>query len=261
MSGHTIERNFEELLKALGLPETDTQSLALTQSATKEMDRRFKKQFILKHHPDKQAQREAMAQKAVEEPIDPNLISFFKSLKNILIHLSTPDHAALEVEDLELLGRTLSRSSPPVRVFMLKQFEKHMPAEDWVYIILVMREQAPTVMPFYTYSSLDKGRFFHAFSVSSPDQKYAGLKGDALKTAILINFQKTLQACENIKLLISYIQNFTESAEFKILKTKQGLVSRILHKPNTALFAFYAICRAESQKKSDQDPSHLILIN
>lgn len=78
--------------------------------------------------------------------------------------------------------------------------------------------------------------------VVGKDDDYRGMKGDALKTRILINLRNTLKDIDNYDELEDTIKRFKESYEYKILNTKQDISSKIFFQSPSSIKAFKDLC-------------------
>ena len=95
---------------------------------------------------------------------------------------------------------------------------------------------------FYEDATTKEGRS-HALTATIDKyidlkDKYKNIQGDALKTEILIHFKNELAEAKNSEDLSTIIERLEKSHEYKVLKTQQGLVGRILNLDTSSVEAF-----------------------
>lgn len=149
--------------------------------------------------------------------------------------------AAEEEEQLEedsnphtpLIPKNLNVNIDPVEVAELKQFYKYAVAQQ------------------------NAGRSNHKFEAQS--ENYQGVKGDFLKTTILIKLKKILEKCENIDAFESKLSEIRKGEDYKILKTSQGSFYSFFNIKTTSATAFEKI--ASSIRKNIEEktkPSSIV---
>ena len=94
-----------------------------------------------------------------------------------------------------------------------------------------LREYYPHYRP-----ANQKQKRYHFYQASSP--RYSDLKGDALKSHVLLKFKNKLEACANLKNLQTEIANIKKSNDYEILIKGQGIVTRLFHLRTSAAIAF-----------------------
>ncbi|KTD52843.1 hypothetical protein [Legionella quateirensis] len=137
-------------------------------------------------------------------------------------HDSSKDSGAVQ-------GNSLHHAQNPQHMF--HHGLKHNPKNDYAYYI----EKSDR--------STNSGRS-HWFKVSS-DSMRSQLKGDALKSEILDKLYKKIDNCQTISALKKEIKAIEKSADYAILATGQGLITKLslgLIKTSSVI-AFETICR------------------
>lgn len=104
----------------------------------------------------------------------------------------------------------------------------------------------------YDYASFSGSRF-HAFTASTKDMKTVdasleGLKGDELKTAILINFKASLDSSKSIVDLEANVKKFKESDEYKVIKQSQGIASSIFRRETSSSKALNELIKGANER-------------
>lgn len=94
----------------------------------------------------------------------------------------------------------------------------------------------------YQYATTNRGRF-HLWSVDTKNinevkEQYKGLRGDELKTSILINFKNILAEATDEKSLDELVETLKKSDEYKILSSNQNILSRMFQSKTTSVCAF-----------------------
>ncbi|WP_083821369.1 hypothetical protein [Legionella drancourtii] len=92
----------------------------------------------------------------------------------------------------------------------------------------------------------------HAFKVSSAEH---GLKGDLLKTKILLDFRISLMNITDLEHFDLVIKRFEQSKDYTILKTGQGLITRFFNLETSSVRAVKEII-AEVRQEIQQKPNH-----
>ena len=109
----------------------------------------------------------------------------------------------------------------------------------------VASEKALKRILHYPYACVYSLSRLHAFKVSSSEH---GLKGDLLKTKILLDFRLSLMNITDVEHLDSIIQRFQQSKDYHILKTGQGLVTRFFNLETSSLRAVNEISAEVKQE-------------
>lgn len=94
----------------------------------------------------------------------------------------------------------------------------------------------------YKYATMDAERF-HVFTVTTDNfkdlkSKYQEAWGDVLKTKILCNFKDELYEATDKQNLDAIVERLKGSSEYKILKTGQGLATKIFGLTTSSVDAF-----------------------
>lgn len=93
----------------------------------------------------------------------------------------------------------------------------------------------------YLHAKLEGSRFYHQFEVTAGEKikaKLKGLKGDALKTHILLDVKTELDRIVSQDELESFINNFKLSDEYQILNTGQGFMTQKFNLETSSIKAF-----------------------
>mgnify|MGYP000104782479 CR=1 FL=1 len=92
----------------------------------------------------------------------------------------------------------------------------------------------------------------HILNVSSSkfpnlDAHLKGLKGDRLKSQILLDFQQELLAAKTHDEVDALVENFSVKDEYKTLAAAQGLITLLFHRPTSSLKAFKEMVEERKQ--------------
>lgn len=119
-----------------------------------------------------------------------------------------------------------------------------------------MKPSVRDKLPEYKHANLTGSRV-HVFPVRGPsamEADYSPLKGDELKTEILLKFKSSLVGITHRIDLIDKIEEFQASDEYRVLASSQGLSSRLFNLKSSSLKAFQKICEhALDESKGDED--------
>lgn len=104
-------------------------------------------------------------------------------------------------------------------------------------------QQVQVIKKYYQYATLKGGRSSHASPANTKnnpqlEQKYNTAQGDCLKTKILIKFKTIIDSCRSLPDLEDKKKAIMRSAEFDVIRTPQGLTSRLFGGKTSAHKAF-----------------------
>lgn len=101
-----------------------------------------------------------------------------------------------------------------------------------------------TINNYYKYytTNPNKGRWYHFFTVDGKQKElpaeYQNSKGDHLKSQILDAFKKQLEGARHLNDLENIIRNLKNTPQYTVLKTGQGLFTRLFGIETSSIAAF-----------------------
>lgn len=101
--------------------------------------------------------------------------------------------------------------------------------------------------PYYKPATLGKGRN-HLWEATSFKTEHQALKGDALKTKILIGFKFRLKNCSTLLELQEQVKEIKKSEEYKVLAQAQGMVTSLFNLKTSSLEALEHIIEEKNSQ-------------
>lgn len=172
----------------------------------------------------------------------------FPQSAELFLNIRGPDAAT----DYELMAQNRMRSEyptptdiPNLRTVILKPIvELYQQTAEVHYKDYVRFEGQQSVLKNYHHAVYEHsaGRH-HAFEVIAA--KFTGLKeqlmqlkGDHLKSQILLDFKEELAHCKTTEEVEQLKEQWKNKPEYKVLETGQGLITRIFHLQTSSVKAF-----------------------
>ena len=254
-------KSFDDLMRMLNLnfsslfSESNNKMLPYFDEATKQafltkacadnqttLNKAYKK-VSLKVHPDKNGQSHESHQAF-------HFLNLGKKFLMSLIKKEEPD-----AKSLQFAAAALSESTPTMRKAMLKKILDDISPETYVLLRIMIKEYEREKLVEYKHAALTSSRT-HAFSakpIASVELSSSSLRGDALKTSILIDFKQSIDKITDGEALRETIDAFMLSDSYKVLKKGQGIATRLFSLKKDSIKAFESICNEAQQRIANTD--------